>query len=104
MEHLEIEGICRLKVIDQHFKPVHIAFEGSVYQLHRDDGQDQFLTFCKQQALLNDLLISDGRVFSSQLMIDIFDSTSSTSKQPSSQLRRCSLYFLALDAGRPNLS
>lgn len=47
VEHLEVEGVCRLKLVNKHFKPVHIAFEGAVNQLHRDDCQHQFLAFCK---------------------------------------------------------
>jgi hypothetical protein len=47
VEHLEVEGVSWLKLIYQHFKPVHVAFEGAVSQLHRDDRQDQFLAFCK---------------------------------------------------------
>jgi hypothetical protein len=48
MEHLEVERVSRLELINQHFKPVHVAFEGAVNQLHRDDGQDKLLAFCKK--------------------------------------------------------
>jgi hypothetical protein len=50
MEHLEVEGVCRLKLINQHFKPVHVAFESAVDQLHRNDCQDKLLAFCKKEA------------------------------------------------------
>lgn len=48
MEHLEVERVSRLELIYEHFKPVHVAFEGAVDQLHRDDGQDKLLAFCKK--------------------------------------------------------
>jgi hypothetical protein len=105
VEHLEVEGISRLKLIYEHFKPVHVAFEGAVDQLPRDDCQDKLLALCKKQArILRDLLISDGRVSSTQLVIDFFDGASPTGKHASSQLRRSSLYFLAFDACRLYLS